>query len=105
MGGPRSIDLRTELESARRAAGVSQQQLASRAGLSRMTVQRTESREIDPKLSTVIEMARALGMDVMLVPTVLRPDLENFVRSGGRYLAQPPGGDAPPSIVDTLIAK
>ncbi|WP_019448939.1 helix-turn-helix transcriptional regulator [Cupriavidus sp. BIS7] len=100
-----SIDLQTELESARRAAGVSQQQLASRAGLSRMTVQRTESREIDPKLSTVIEMARALGMDVMLVPTVLRPDLENFVRSGGRYLAQPPGGDAPPSIVDTLIAK
>jgi DNA-binding XRE family transcriptional regulator len=100
-----SIDLQTELESARRAAGVSQQQLASRAGLSRMTVQRTESREIDPKLSTVIEIARALGMDVMLVPTVLRPDLENFVRSGGRYLAQPPGGDAPPSIVDTLIAK
>jgi len=100
-----SIDLQTELESARRAAGLSQQQLASRAGLSRMTVQRTESREIDPKLSTVIEMARALGMDVMLVPTVLRPDLENFVRSGGRYLAQPPGGDAPPSIVDTLIAK
>src|SRR5215469_434258 len=101
MSSSMSIDLQTELESARRAAGVSQQQLASRAGLSRMTVQRTESREIDPKLSTVIEMARALGMDVMLVPTVLRPDLENFVRSGGRYLAQPPGGDAPPSIVDT----
>jgi DNA-binding XRE family transcriptional regulator len=100
-----SIALQTELESARRAAGISQQQLASRAGLSRMTVQRTESQEIDPKLSTVIEMARALGMDVMLVPTALRPDLENFVRSGGRYLAQPPGGDAPPSIVDTLIAK
>ena len=100
-----SIALQTELESARRAAGISQQQLASRAGLSRMTVQRTESREIDPKLSTVIEMARALGMDVMLVPTTLRPDLENFVRSGGRYLAQPPGSDAPPSIVDTLIEK
>ncbi|MBV8272410.1 MAG: helix-turn-helix transcriptional regulator [Cupriavidus sp.] len=100
-----SIALQTELESARRAAGISQQQLASRAGLSRMTVQRTESREIDPKLSTVIEMARALGMDVMLVPTTLRPDLETFVRSGGRYLAQPPGSDAPPSIVDTLIEK
>jgi DNA-binding XRE family transcriptional regulator len=99
-----STALQSELESARRAAGVSQQELASRAGLSRMTVQRTESHEIDPRLSTVIEMARALGMDVMLVPTVLRPDLENFVRAG-KYLAQPPGGDAPPSVVDTLIAK
>jgi len=105
MSSLMSIVLQTELESARRAAGITQQQLASRAGLSRMTVQRTESQEIDPKLSTVIEMARALGMDVMLVPTALRPDLENFVRSGGRYLAQPPGGDAPPSIVDNLIEK
>ncbi len=100
-----SIDLQTELESARRAAGVSQQALAAKAGLSRMTVQRTENHEIDPRLSTVVEMARALGMDVMLVPTVLRPDLENFVRAGGKYLGQPPGGDAPPSIIDPLIAQ
>lgn len=48
-------------------------------------------------------LARTLGMDLMLVPKTLRPDLEDFVRSGGRFLGQPSGIGAPPSLVDQLI--
>jgi hypothetical protein len=33
----------------------------------------------------------------------LRPDLEDFVRSGGRFLGQPSGIGAPPSLVDELL--
>ena len=91
-----------ELGTARKAADMSQEQLATSAGLSRMTVQRTEAGQIDPRLSSIAAMAKTLGMDVMLVPTALRPELESFVRSGGRFLGQPAGSGAPLSIAQTL---
>jgi transcriptional regulator with XRE-family HTH domain len=94
-----------ELEAARKAAVLSQEQLATSAGLSRMTVQRTEAGQIDPRLSSVDALAKALGMDVMLVPSALRPELESFVRSGGRFLGQPAGSGAPLSIAQTLAAR
>ncbi len=92
-----------ELQHARKAAGLTHDTLALRAGVSRMTVQRTEAGKIDPRLSTLLVLARALGMDLMLVPKALRPDLEDFVRSGGRFLGQPSGIGAPPSLVDELL--
>lgn len=91
-----------ELEAARKAADMSQEQLAARSGLSRMTVQRTEAGQIDPRLSSIAAIAKTLGMDVMLVPTLLRPELESFVRSGGRFLGQPAGSGAPLSIAQSL---
>ncbi|WP_082439449.1 MULTISPECIES: helix-turn-helix domain-containing protein [unclassified Massilia] len=92
-----------ELRLARKAAGLTHEALAERATVTRMTVQRTEAGRIDPRLSTVQVLARALGMDLMLVPKALRPELESFVRSGGRFLGQPPGLAAPLSIVDELL--
>lgn len=91
-----------ELEAARKAANMTQEQLATRSGLSRMTVQRTEAGHIDPRLSSVAAIAKTLGMEVMLVPAGLRPELESFVRSGGRFLGQPAGSGAPLSIAQTL---
>jgi hypothetical protein len=70
-----------------------------------MTVQRIESASIDPRLSTVQEMARVLGMELMLVPLAIRHELEAFVRSGGRLLGQVPGASAPPSVVDQIAGK
>lgn len=93
----------SELENARKASGLTHERLAQQAGLSRMTVQRTEAGKIDPRLSTLLVLARALGMDLMLVPTALRQDLEHFVQSGGRFLGQPPGVGAPLSVVDALL--
>jgi len=93
------------LRAARRLAGLKQDELAARAGLSRMTVQRIEAGTIDPRLSTVLVVARVLGLELMLVPTALRPLLEDFVRAGGRTLGQEPGVGAPLSIVDSLAAS
>ncbi|WP_353190849.1 helix-turn-helix transcriptional regulator [Pandoraea pnomenusa] len=90
------------LIAARKDADLTQADLAERAGLSRMTVQKVESGAFDPRVSTVLEMARALGLEPMLVPANLRQEVEAFLRSGGKYLAQPSGIAAPPSIVETL---
>lgn len=90
-----------ELEAARKAALLTQGELAQRAGVSRMTVSRIEA-GMDPRLSTLLELARAMGMEVMLVPRALRPEVEGFLRSGGRMLGQPAGAGAPKSLVDLL---
>jgi len=87
------------LETAREAQGVTQAELASRAGTSRVTVGRIEA-GFDPKLSTVYELARALGLELTLVPKSLAGEVQAFLRSGGRALAQPAGASAPPSVVD-----
>lgn len=97
------INVIEQLKNVRKAAGLNHEELAQRAGVSRMTVQRTEAGKIDPRMSTLFVLARALDMDVMLVPKPLRTELENFVQSGGRFLGQPPGTGAPLSIVDELL--
>ena len=53
-----------ELEAARKAHDMSQEQLALGAGLSRMTVQRTEAGQIDPRLSSITAIAKTLGMEI-----------------------------------------
>lgn len=93
----------TELAAARKATAFTQEDLAELAGLTRMTVQRIESGAIDPRLSSLTEIARALGMQIMLVPSELREPLQAFVRSGGRLLGQPAGVQGPLSLVDTLV--
>jgi predicted transcriptional regulator len=93
----------TELQAARRAAGLNQDKLSTRSGLSRKTVNRLEIGAIDPRLSTLEVIARALGMEIMLVPSAIRADIEAFVQSGGKVLGQPVGVDAPASIVDEVL--
>jgi DNA-binding XRE family transcriptional regulator len=89
---------------ARRAADLTQEKLAERAGVSRVTVYKMETENIDPRLSTVEEIARAMGYEIMLVPKTLRTELEGFIRSNGKLLGQPTGIDAPRSLVDDLIS-
>ena len=95
-------DLISTLAQARKAARITQADLAARAGLSRMAVQRTETGDVAPRFSTLQEMARVLEMDLIAVPSALRAELQAFIQSGGKFLAQPEGADAPPSIVDKL---
>lgn len=97
-----SSDLIPALVQARKARGMTQAQLAEQAGLSRMAVQRTETGDVDPRFSTLQEMARVLDLELIAVPAALRAELLAFIQSGGRYLAQPQGADAPPSIVQSL---
>lgn len=96
-----STSILGELEAARKANGLTQAGLAERSGVNRMTVNRLEA-GLDPRLSTLQELARTLGLELMLVPRELRPAIEDFVRAGGRLVAQPAGVGAPKSVVDLL---
>ena len=87
------------LEQARKTQGLTQEDLAKRAGTSRITVGRVEA-GFDPRLSTIYEMARAMGLELTLVPKALAAEVQAFLRSGGRTLGQPQGASAPPSVVE-----
>ena len=64
---PLSHGLLAHLAHACKAANLTQTELAERAGLSRMTVQRLESGSLDPRLSTLQELVRVLNMELHAV--------------------------------------
>ena len=96
------MSVTTTLALHRKARKMSLEALAVEAGVSRLTVQRMEAGKIDPRLSTVEEIGRALGLELVFVPTALKREVETFLQSGGRTLAQPAGAGAPRSVIDLL---
>ena len=72
-------DFMPHLAQARKAQQITQAELAERAGLSRMTVQRLESGSLDPRLSTLHEMACVLGLELVAVPTPLRASVQALI--------------------------
>ncbi|MEO3692768.1 helix-turn-helix transcriptional regulator [Roseateles paludis] len=96
-----SVELGEQLSLLRKAAGLSMEALASQAGVSRMTVQRIEA-GADVRLQTLQDLLRVLGLELMLVPTALRPELQSFIQGQGKLIGQPVGVEAPPSAVDRL---
>lgn len=69
----------------RRAMGVSQQAIAAAAGTNQATISRLERGAADVRLSTLTETARALAMDLRVIPANLIPVVDAMLaadRSG-----------------------
>ena len=56
------------LRAARKAEGLSQKVLSDRSGLTQAQISRFESGKANPRLSSLVELARGVGAEVMLVP-------------------------------------
>lgn len=69
------------LTAVRKLRHITQADLAHQAGLSRMTVQRLESNGLDPRLSTLQEMARVLEHDLVAIPSQLRSEFELWMQA------------------------
>ncbi|WP_423596137.1 helix-turn-helix transcriptional regulator [Roseateles sp. MS654] len=89
------------LARSRKSRGLTHQQLAERAGVSRMTVQRMEAGE-DVRLHTLLDVLRVLDLDLVMVPEMLRAEVEQFIQAGGRILGQRSGPGGPMSIADRI---
>lgn len=73
-----------ELVAARRQAKLSQRALGAKIGLAQSHVSKIERGTVDPQLSNLLEIARALGLELTLVPKRLVPAVRALSRPAVR---------------------
>jgi len=61
--------------------GLSQEVAARRAGLTQTYLSKVERAKIDPRLSTLQDIARAQGLELMLVPQEIVPAVRALLGS------------------------
>ena len=82
-----SLEALTEaIRQARLAKGWSQRDLSARAHLTQAQISRIENGEVDLQVSTLIELARSLDLDLQLVPRSALVAVEAAVRSAEERL-------------------
>ena len=69
------------LKFAREARGLSQRALAAQIGLPQSHLSKIETGGADLRLSSLVELARALELELVLVPRRLLPAIEGVVRA------------------------
>jgi transcriptional regulator with XRE-family HTH domain len=69
------------LKSAREAKALSQRDLSARAGVPQSHISKIESGKVDLQLSSLIQLARLLDLEVKLVPKKALPAVDSVVRS------------------------
>lgn len=78
------------LKQARESKGLSQRELGARIAVPQSHISKIESGVVDLKASSLIEFARALDLEVMLVPRSLVPAVEALSRPSQQREAQQP---------------
>ena len=68
------------LRDARRAGGLTQEQVADLAGITRPRYRDIEKGAAAARATTLINIARALGLEMMLVPQALVPAVKALLR-------------------------
>lgn len=75
------VEISESIKAARAAKGFTQRQLGERVGLPQSHISKIESGAVDLQLSSLIEIARALDLELKLVPRKTLPAIESVVRS------------------------
>ena len=80
-----SIQLLTyELKLAREKRGLSQRAFSKEIGVPQSRLSKIESGAVDLRTSNLLEITRALGLEVMLVPRQLVPAVRSLVDQAGK---------------------
>lgn len=73
-------DIGTLFRKARQAAGLTQEQVAALAGITRPRYREVEAGSAAARATTLINISRALGLEMMLVPQRLVPAVNALLR-------------------------
>ncbi len=78
--GEKLMPITRALIAARHRAGLSQRALAAKVGLAQSHISKIERGAVDPQTTSLVEIARVLGLEFSLVPTSLMPALQALTR-------------------------
>lgn len=89
------------LRQARETVGFSQRDLSARSGLTQSHISQIERGTLEPGLSSLIDLARALDLELVLVPKKLLPAVNGILRTPefDRELS-PEGGQATLRLIE-----
>jgi transcriptional regulator with XRE-family HTH domain len=76
-------DIVKQLKAARLRKNLSQRDLAEKVSVPQSHISRIESGVVDIRISSLIEMARVLDMELALVPRKLVPAVQSIIRGTG----------------------
>ncbi|MGX7741557.1 helix-turn-helix domain-containing protein [Rhodopseudomonas parapalustris] len=79
---PMLKELGERLRSARLAAGLSQEEVAARAGISRPRYRDIETGAAAARATSLVNIARALGLEMMLIPQAMVPAVQSMLLPG-----------------------
>lgn len=91
------------LKKARLASAMTQEQVADLAGISRPRYRDIETGAAAARATTLVNIARALGLEMMLVPQAMVPAVNALLRPGDEddlpaFLTQPDEDDHGPDL-------
>lgn len=75
------MSISAALKRARRRKGLSQRALGARVHIPQSHISKIESGAVDPQLSTLLELARSLELDLRLVPRSALPAVDAVIRA------------------------
>ena len=93
--------LAKELKAARKGRKLSQRGLSKAVGMPQAQISKVENAAVDMKTSTLIELARTLDLEVMLVPRKYVPAVNSIIGSIGQETSE----QAPPRPVYALDSE
>lgn len=76
-------EVAASVRAARTAKALTQKALGQRVGLPQSHISKIEKGAVDLKLSSLVEIARALGLEIKLVPRKALPAVEGAMRAHG----------------------
>ncbi|MEA3435896.1 MAG: helix-turn-helix transcriptional regulator [Thermodesulfobacteriota bacterium] len=71
-----------QLKIARQEKGLKQSEFGNKLGLPQSHISKIERGETDPRLSTVVDMARIVDRELMLVPRRLASAIRSMIEGG-----------------------
>jgi len=74
-------DIAEKLKATREAKGFSQRKLSQLAGVPQGHISKIESGNVDLRVSSLIELTRALGLELTLVPRNTLPAVNTIAKS------------------------
>jgi predicted transcriptional regulator len=78
----KNLAIHEAIHARRTALGQSQTTVARKAGTPQSNLSAIELGKVDPRLSSVQDIARALGMELVLVPTEVLPTVRALIGQG-----------------------